>query len=150
MGGKYLLWKRRSGALLLTLACALPAGAVDENNQFRSIGIGAQPCGDYTQARDGGNPEDWGAYGVWMTGFITANNLMRRDTYDLLGDTSAEHAMTVLDQYCAGNPQHPFVFAVMQLVSEELMPQRVRSKPDTAPAPIPIPAPADTEQPPER
>lgn len=131
----------RACALLAALTWALPSAAVDENNQFRSVGIGAQPCSDYTQARDQTEPGAWAPYGVWMTGFVTANNLMRRDTYDLFGDTTTERAMTVLDQYCLGNPEHPFVFAVMQLVSEELVPQRVRRKPESVPAPTPIPAP---------
>lgn len=122
-----------------------PAWAVDADNQFRSIGIGAQPCTDYITAREGGE-ESWAAYGVWMTGFITANNLMRRDTYDLLGDTSAERAMTVLDQYCLGNPDHPFVFAVMQLVTQELAPQRVERKPEDAPPAIPVPGPPEPER----
>ncbi len=127
---------------VLTLALgAAPAAAMDQNNEFRAIGIGAQPCSDYLQARQGGDPKGAAAYGVWMTGFITANNLTRRQTYDLLGDTTPEHAMEVLDSYCGDHPEHPFVFAVMQLVAKELIPQRVQKKPDSAPAPIPIPSP---------
>lgn len=132
--------KRAAGVLTLTLLAA-PVWSMDQHNEFRAIGIGAQPCSQYLQARQGSDPDASAPYGVWMTGFITANNLTRRQTYDLLGDTTAERAMDVLDSYCGDHPEHPFVFAVMELVSKELVPKRVKSKPESAPAPIPIPSP---------
>lgn len=118
-----------------------PAMAIDQNNEFRTLGVGAQTCADYAHARSAEDGDEWAPYGVWMTGFLTANNLMRRDTYDLLGTTTPERAMEVLDIYCSTNPDHPFVFAVMQLVSKELAPQKIDQKPNSAPAPIPIPSP---------
>lgn len=135
---------RKRAILLLALAVAHgPAWSMDANNEFRSVGIGAQPCSAYLDSRRESDPDAWAAYGVWMTGFITANNLMRRETYDLLGDYTPERALDVLDGYCGENPQHPFVFAVMQLVSKELAPQRVPQKPTTAPATVPVPPPED-------
>lgn len=129
-----------AAATVLLAVAAAPAWAMDKNKEFRTVGIGAQPCSDYLKAREG-DPDVWAPYGVWMTGFVTANNFGQRDTYDLFGDTTAEQAMQVLDGYCSDNPRHPFVFAVMQLVSKTLAPQRVREKPESAPAPIPIPSP---------
>ena len=126
--------------LVLALIAPNLAWAVDENNEFRTVGIGAQPCGEYLKARDR-EPEAWAPYGTWMTGFVTANNAGQRGTYDLFGDTSADRAMQLLDGYCRDHPQHPFVYAVMQLVSKELAPRRVQQKPASAPASIPIPAP---------
>ena len=130
-------------ALALALALIAPnlAWGVDENNEFRTVGVGAQPCDEYLKVRSEDNPGAWAPYGAWMTGFLTATNLMRRQTYDLLGDTSADRAMELLDGYCREHPEHPFVFSVMRLVSKELAPRRLEQKPASAPAPVPIPSP---------
>lgn len=136
-----MLTLKRVSVVLALMMTAVPVWSMDQNNEFRTIGIGAQPCSAYLQARQGNDPDASAPYGVWMTGFITANNLTRRHTYDLLGNTTVERAMDVLDSYCGDHPEHPFVFAVMQLVSKELVPQRVQKKPESAPAPIPIPSP---------
>lgn len=127
-----------SVALLTTAATAW---SMDKNKEFRTLGVGAQSCSDYLTARNSKDPDTWAPYGIWMTGFVTANNFGQRDTYDLLGNTTPEQAMAVLDSYCSDNPRHPYVYAVMQLVSKTLAPQRIEQKPESAPAPIPIPSP---------
>lgn len=133
-------WPLRAAAAGAALLMATgPAGALDRNQQFRTLGVGAVPCSRYTEVRAADSPNAWAAFAVWAAGFLTAHNLLSRDTYDYLGPTTPEQLMASLDGYCAEMPQQPFVFALLRYIGEELAPRRLQRRP-TPPPDAPLPA----------
>ena len=136
----------RMTGLLLSALLALPAvaAAIDQNQQFRTVGVGAIPCSRFTEIRASDNENAWAPFGIWAAGFLSSHNLLHRDTYDFLGDTTPDQVMSALDRFCGEMPDQPFVFALMRYIGEDLKAQRLHSRP-TPPAGETPEAPAAAE-----
>lgn len=103
-------------ALLLNLACVLPAAARDMDEQYAVFGVGSDNCAAYLVARDrGGRAERW--YHHWLAGYLSAVNNAGASTYNILGDKSMADILDWLEGYCAANPNVNFANAVADMVT---------------------------------
>jgi len=112
------------GAALCT---NLPAKDVD--GRFAAFGPGARPCTAYAAMRGGSDPldRDWIA---WLTGYLSAFNVIVPGTFNIVGDYSVEEVLAWLDQYCAAHPDERFANAAAAL-TVALYPERNNLSPKT-------------------
>ncbi len=103
------------GALLLLLS-AQNAYASDENGRYWIYGVGRQACETYLEARNNGGFSEI-SYKNWISGYLTASNRSSGDTYNLLGDTDFQGALTWIDLYCEKQPKNTIYMAMAQLTS---------------------------------
>lgn len=112
-------------ACLLLAVATIPAQAADQKGRFRAKGVGAQSCSDYLQF----GKEDQLVAETWWAGFVTAVNIERDDTYDVLPNVPVETVNQWLEGYCRNNPRHLMSIAVYRLV-EHHFPTRAKSSPN--------------------
>lgn len=72
-------------------------------------GDGASSCGEWVEARKGG---DWYSMGHWMLGFVTAATYEGRK----LRDTKAVSMALWMDNYCQSHPLDIIAEAAVKLV----------------------------------
>lgn len=118
--------KVRAIGLALALLFASTAGwAMDGNGSFRAKGAGASKCSDFVAFND----NDKRLTNAWMTGFVTAMNIMQTDTYDYIGTVTIEAVTGMLEQRCRANPNE-LIAVAMYRVLQQVHPQRVRQGPN--------------------
>ncbi len=99
-----------------TLCCLIlafsifTADAKDIDGEFVVFSTGAASCGDYLQARRSGS-SSLEPYRQWLSGYLSAFNLIVVNTYDIVGDYQYTQIIDWLDQYCAQNQAVTFVNA---------------------------------------
>jgi hypothetical protein len=99
--------------LLGALLMAAPAAASDSVGLYRGHGLGLQQCSAYVAARD--HKQD-AAFGVWITGYVTALNRASDQGTDLFSVHDYKSAMAWLEAYCRQNPSHSFANAAEGLI----------------------------------
>ena len=119
--------------VLLASLFPLPAIAADKDGRYGIIFYKGKisSCGTYVAARDQGrrgNFRDQNIHHAWLTGYFTAYNKLKPDTYDILAVTDAEAVRLWLENYCKQNPLDDFTDAVDSLIIE-LYPKRTRQEP---------------------
>ena len=120
---------RVATALGLALLGSQPQ-ARDVNGNYAVFGVGSAPCSNYLAARDaGGHAEE--KYLEWISGHLSAYNLLLVNTYDMLGADNAFALLARLDSDCRRDREQPFVkaFAVQM---ENLYEKRANLSPDSS------------------
>ncbi len=118
----------RAAAVLM--AAASPAAAADGDGNFFARGVGAQSCQSYVDAVQGGDPAAY-LFRSWINGYVTAQNQVRAETYDLAPDATAESLAAAAARVCARAPEQPFWAAAHALV-ETARPHRQKAQGDPA------------------
>ena len=104
-------------ALLLFSAFTLhDAGAADAKKRFSVRGLGTKTCSNFLSDRnlDAKQSEE---YANWFTGFVTAYNWLKPDTYDISVGYKANTFLRYLDLYCGRNPKSRIVDAATAFVA---------------------------------
>lgn len=118
--------------LIILLLIAPAVQAKDANREFATYGKGGASCADYSKARAaGGVDED--EFRQWLSGYISAFNLIIGSTYDLFGSTDFEGLMTWLDDRCQKYPRANLTNTVARF-TEITFPYRKEVKPDNSQA----------------
>jgi hypothetical protein len=110
---------------VLAMLAAAQAQAADERGRFRAKGVGSQSCASFlTFDRD-----DKLIAETWWAGYVTAVNIERDNTYDVLPEVKPELVNRWLDGYCKDNPDHLLAIAVHRMI-EYHFPKRAKSSPN--------------------
>jgi len=110
--------------ILLSLILSGSGICRDVHGDFMGYGVGGESCGKFIEKRR--NRQDTG-YMHWVTGYLTAINLERPMTYNILGTTDIHGAMLWLENYCQRYPLIDVNDAVDAL-ADELYPKRATQK----------------------
>ena len=104
-----------------------PAIAADSPGFYSIQGTGASSCGNYIDER---RKDEWGevVFAAWIAGYVTATNLERPKTYDIMGRTDLDGILLWLENYCQQHPTESFAKAAFELM-EHLHPQRIENAP---------------------
>lgn len=114
--------------LLCTLLAALTAShahAADERGRFRAKGVGSQSCASFLTF----DADDKLIAETWWAGYVTAINIERDNTYDVLPDVKPELVNAWLEGYCRDNPNQLLAVAVHRMI-EYHFPKRSKSSPN--------------------
>lgn len=114
-------------------ALTLHGGAVDArdvNGNYAVFGVGSTPCADYLAARDAGGIEEE-KYIEWISGHLSAYNLLLVNTYNMLGEGNAFALLARLDSHCRREREQPFVQA-FAIQMENLYEARANLSPDSS------------------
>lgn len=114
---------RKNWALAIascTVAAAIgwqDAGAADAKGRFNVRGLGTTACGKYLESRNL-NVNESDQYAHWLTGFLTAYNLLQPDTYDIAPADryNQQGLLRYLDIYCGKNPKKKIIDAATTFV----------------------------------
>ena len=110
--------------VLAALPGATPAAAVDSKGLFMMKGVGSQTCADFLRFDDPSRL----VVETYLAGFVTAINIEREDTYDVIPSPQMGRAMEWLTAWCGENRDARVAVAVYELI-EYYFPRRVRSAP---------------------
>lgn len=119
--------RRLAGSLVLVTALgmmAMPAQAEDAAGNFMIKGIGAKTCQDLLR----GNGVTQQQLDVFLDGFVTALNIERQDTYDIVPAADWDRALEGIVAYCGSNREHVLALAAWRMV-EYYFPRRVKQGP---------------------
>jgi len=108
--------KRRLLVLLSIVMLPLGALAADKDNNFAVKGLAAASCASFVQEREKSSP----AYNEamsWLTGYISAYNYLKPDTYDVAPWQSAELLSLMIAEHCKKNPAESFFHASNRLLN---------------------------------
>lgn len=115
-------------SLVLALGAALPAQAADGDGRFVVKGVGVAPCATFVEKLGQPTYEKY-LFAGWINGYLTAQNQLRGETYDLAPWQSLDTLAEYLRRYCADNPQVT-VFDAVSAMADELMALRVAKASD--------------------
>jgi len=113
------------GVALLSLS-APNAFSADKNGRYWIYGVGSENCEVYLEARNNGGASEI-SYKNWLSGYLTSTNRSSDDTYNLLGETDFQGALSWIDMYCGKNPKNTVYMAVANL-SAVYYPKRKKTK----------------------
>jgi len=113
------------GVALLSLS-AQDVFSADKNGRYWIYGVGSQNCETYLEARNNGGLSEI-SYKNWVSGYLTSSNRSSEDTYNLLGETNFQGALSWIDMYCGKNPKNTVYMAVANL-SAVYYPKRKKTK----------------------
>ena len=99
---------------VLTTVTAISYGK-DMDGDFVVFGVGEHKCINYLTNRK--EPE-FEYYREWLSGYLSAFNVIMANTYDIMGDRSYRQIINWLNQYCRKNQQEYFVNAMAELTSK--------------------------------
>ena len=114
--------------VLFSLLLVIPTQSYGSDNNFLygTQGLGKFSCGKYAQSKkDTSLRLD---YYNWMGGYITAYNIIKSETFQIMGDIDLDGLMVWLDNFCQTNPLKSFAVAVEKLMGE-LYPKRQKEAP---------------------
>ncbi len=101
-----------TGALAAGLLLAGPAGAKDVNGEHAVLGPGSEPCSAWTAARREGDQNAEYDFRLWISGYLSAFNVVAQSTYDITGPNGLEGFIDRVDRLCRATPGEPLVSAV--------------------------------------
>jgi len=90
------------------------ATAADAKNSYNIRGVGIATCAKYLEARNLKKNTD--AYIDWMTGFLTAYNWMKPDTFEIAPHYDPPQLSKYLDLYCGKSPKALINTAAIEFV----------------------------------
>jgi hypothetical protein len=99
-----------------------PSVARDIDGEFVVFNSGTNTCTDFLSARHDGNLR-LEPYHEWLSGYLSAFNLIVVNTYDITGDSNYIEIIRWLDQYCQQNQDLSFANASAALTMA-LYPER--------------------------
>lgn len=124
--GRFDLWALvHAFSLLVSVGTA---DAADPSGAFAVDGVGSRTYADFIAAKDG-DPDLLIAFAGWTTGFITAVNVFRNETFDLTPFQPTELLLAKMQKYCEANPDESYANALGKLVSS-LMEGRLQAESD--------------------
>jgi len=94
----------------------LSAPAADKDNNFAVKGLAAASCATFVEER-GKSSQTYNEAMAWLTGYISAYNYLKPDTYDVAPWQSAELLSHILAAHCKDNPSESFFHASNRLVN---------------------------------
>jgi len=98
-------------AFVLLSALALNgAESADANKQFSVRGLGTTTCSKYLEERNRDATQSV-KFAHWFTGFLTAYNWLKPDTFDIAPQYKSDGLLSYLDQYCGKNPKQRIIEA---------------------------------------
>jgi len=112
-------------AIAVLCLWAAAGQAADGDGRYFILGPGKAPCHDFIAAKEGAGDH---LYASWMTGYLTAINETRPDTYSIGGIVTGDQIMLGLENYCRRNPDQLFATAAESLV-RALEPHRLAAPP---------------------
>jgi len=92
------------------------AFSADKNGRYWIYGVGRQSCDIYLEARSKGGFSAL-SYKNWISGYLTASNRASSDTYNLLGNTDFQGALTWLDSYCEKHAKNTIYMAMANMTA---------------------------------
>jgi hypothetical protein len=107
-------------AVVLVAGVALSeADAADKNNRYSVRGLGTTTCSKYLEKRNL-NVEDSDQFANWFTGFLTAYNWLKPETYDIAPASQFDrtHLLRFIDIYCGTFPTKRVIDAATSFVSQ--------------------------------
>lgn len=108
--------------IIVALCTQQTAVSKDVDGEFVVFGIGTSTCGDYISSRRQGSG-GMEPYRQWLSGYLSAFNLIVVNTYDIMGTNSYQHVIKWLDKFCLANGDESFVNASAAL-TVSLFPDR--------------------------
>ena len=117
---------KRAPILCLTLFLLTVHGAqaADDGGRFAIKGAGLMTCQQYTAARTQKLPVVYSLLG-WLDGYITAQNELSPDTFDVAAWESTDLFSRILDSHCRDHPDDRF-FSVVRSVVTEIRARRLK------------------------
>ena len=103
---------------------AVGAQAADDGGHFAIKGAGLMDCRQYTTARTQKSPVVYSLLG-WLDGYITAQNELSPDTFDVAAWESTDLFSRILDSHCRDHPDDRF-FSVVRSVVTEIRARRLK------------------------
>ena len=107
MIGKRTILVATTSLLLVALALN-DAESADANKEFSVRGLGVTTCSKYLEERKAQQSEK---FAHWFTGFLTAYNWLKSDTFDIAPQYKSDGLLRYLDQYCGKNPKQRVIEA---------------------------------------
>lgn len=101
----------------------MPSPAADTGGRFAIDGIGAVRCDRFVSDVEARNRRV-SEYGGWVTGYLTAQNRLSDDTFDLTPWQGTQFLVLALVNYCRQNTEMPFYQAV-DFLSQSLRADRL-------------------------
>ncbi|WP_410474282.1 hypothetical protein [Guyparkeria sp. TX1] len=95
-------------ALVAAVALALmpsPAIAKSVEGRFVAFGPGNWSCADAVAVAEGNHPGSQGQLDGFIAGYLTASNVILRNTYDIQAGKPASTAKMAVLTFCAENPE---------------------------------------------
>lgn len=105
---------KKLSLFLVLILCSGPLLAKDMHQRHAVFGVGGESCGSYLKARSAGGNR-FNAYYDWITGYLSAFNLIVANTYDILGEHRITDALKRLDDYCSSHNDEVFITAMAML-----------------------------------
>ncbi|GGY43544.1 peptidoglycan-binding domain-containing protein [Parvularcula lutaonensis] len=100
------------------------AQAGDAEGRYAVKGIGLMPCQTFVQAAQAGQGPEVALAMSWLSGYLTAANMLLDGTYDLVSWQNEAILANALVQTCAALPDQPLAVAATQVI-RTLGPDRV-------------------------
>jgi cell division protein YceG involved in septum cleavage len=94
--------------LLLSMLALNDAESADANKLYSVRGLGVTTCSKYLEDRNAKQSEK---FAHWFTGFLTAYNWLKPNTYDIAPQYKSDGLLRYLDQYCEKNPEQRVIEA---------------------------------------
>jgi hypothetical protein len=107
-------------AAVVIAALALDeTAAADKNNRYSVRGLGTTTCGKYLEMRNL-NVDESDQYANWLTGFLTAYNWLKPETYDIAPASQFDktHLLRFIDIYCGTYPTKRVIDAAASFVNQ--------------------------------
>jgi hypothetical protein len=105
---------KKLSLILILILCSGPLLAKDMHQRHAVLGVGGESCGNYLKARSAGGNR-FHAYYDWITGYLSAFNLIVPNTYNILGERRINDALARLDDYCSTHQDEVFITALAML-----------------------------------
>ena len=104
------------GLVVGLVVASAGAQAADQQNRFAPKGAGAATCARYLEERKG-LTRTYAEFGGWIDGFVSAYNLLRNDTYDILTWEDTTDLARLLANFCCARPDDRFASGLVILLS---------------------------------
>lgn len=117
-------------AALAAIIAASPAAAADRSGNFVLRGAGSQPCPTFMTAINARDQATSATYLAWLQGYMSANNRLLADTFDVMPTQGPVDFMGVVKAICERSPK----FSVENAANQALV--LLRPLRQTAPSPL--------------
>lgn len=125
----------RIALLVAALAMASPAFAADSKGRAAPKGWGLATCQQFLDAATKKDEEVVRVIISWLNGFITATNILEKDTYDVAPWQDSLFLLNVMIPYCQQTPKQPLIGVVFGL-TQELIKDRIKEHEEILPLEI--------------
>ena len=101
---------------LIVVLFPLNTLAADKDKDFAVKGLAAASCATFVEEREKLS-QTYGEAMSWLTGYISAYNYLKPDTYDVAPWQSAELLSFIIAAHCKDNPEESFFHASNRLIN---------------------------------